>query len=380
MEDCARSDRRTGRLREGSGARNNRLAIVEKVCGNTALAIEELKSRVPMVARGGRLTLERRLTSASCCANWRIDRRCDPIGKRRREIRPRRCRSARGRGVQRGRSRWRGGSSRSDGRPRPRRPGRAHEATRRRDGARGRRSVHTREVLESALAEAHLELPLAIAGDSKLLVLAESGAAAMLEAAADRSRLASVIRLVDGYEALAAAAASMPRIREMREYLAGTGLRAAPDEARGPGKFLATNGHRFAGDRMRTVAGRARAANFDRSSAQPRCVGSALSEIQMDVRAVLPERACAMAEKMDRLELLAGDARRYFNALARLNAIAALGRPKARIWVRGWRNSRVGRAVRVGRFDRARNNDNAAMPKLRVSAGRVVAAGGTRRT
>jgi hypothetical protein len=33
-------------------------------------------------------------------------------------------------------------------------------------------------------------------------------------------------------------------------------------------------------------------------------------------------------EKMDRLELAAGDARRYFDALARLNAIAALGRPE----------------------------------------------------
>jgi hypothetical protein len=31
---------------------------------------------------------------------------------------------------------------------------------------------------------------------------------------------------------------------------------------------------------------------------------------------------------MDRLELAAGDARRYFDALARLNAIAALGRPE----------------------------------------------------
>ncbi|MGC2492304.1 hypothetical protein, partial [Candidatus Binatus sp.] len=33
-------------------------------------------------------------------------------------------------------------------------------------------------------------------------------------------------------------------------------------------------------------------------------------------------------EKMERLELAVGDARRYFDALARLNAIAALGRPE----------------------------------------------------
>ena len=33
-------------------------------------------------------------------------------------------------------------------------------------------------------------------------------------------------------------------------------------------------------------------------------------------------------EKMERLALAAGDARRYFDALARLNAIAALGRPE----------------------------------------------------
>src|SRR5208337_3360890 len=62
------------------------------------------------------------------------------------------------------------------------------------------------------------------------IALAESGAAAMLEAAADRSYVASAIQIAGAYEILAAAAESIPRMRAMREYLAATGLRATPDE------------------------------------------------------------------------------------------------------------------------------------------------------
>ena len=83
-------------------------------------------------------------------------------------------------------------------------------------------------------------------------------------------------------------------------------------------------------------------------------------------------------EKMERLELAAGDARRYFDALARLNAIAALGRPEgAHLGARVAERERARRAMRAARRDRAR--DDAAMLELRLSAWRVIAAGGARR-
>ena len=153
-------------------------------------------------------------------------------------------------------------------------------------------AVRTREVLSSALREANLEMPAANSmAIEKFIALAESGAVAMLEAAADRSYLASAIQIAGAYEVLAAAAESIPRMRAMREYLAATGLARHTGRSRRQGKRLAAIGDRLVGDRVRTAASRAWAANPDGAAAQSRRVGSALSEIQMDLRAVLPERA-----------------------------------------------------------------------------------------
>ena len=122
----------------------------------------------------------------------------------------------------------------------------------------------------------------------------------------------------------------------MREYLAATGLRATADEARARENAWQQSAISFAGDRMRTVASRAGAANPDRAAAQSRRVGSALSEIQINlyVQCYLSAHE-RWLEKMEQLEREAGDARRYFNALSRLNAIAALGTARrCAFWVR----------------------------------------------
>ena len=63
------------------------------------------------------------------------------------------------------------------------------------------------------------------------------------------------------------------------------------------GKFLAAIGDHFDGDRVRTAASRAWPARPDGSAAQSRCARGALSKIQMDLCAMLPERACAMARE-----------------------------------------------------------------------------------
>ena len=190
-------------------------------------------------------------------------------------------------------------------------------------------AVRTREVLASALKEANLEMPAenntVIA---QYIALAESGAVAMLEAAADRSYLASAIQISGAYELLAAAAESIPRMRAMREYLAATGLRATPDE---PGTRENVWQH-SAIISLETECELLRVELGPRIlTGPPRSLDALEARFQKFkwtyVQCYLSAHA-RWLEKMERLALAAVDARRYVDALARLNAIAALGRPE----------------------------------------------------
>ena len=305
--------------------------IIDKVCGNAgALAIDELKSRLPMIAGGSPADARAvpafgallRQLEASTGGVIRLENggaRFDPDAAGAPKVAAFNAALALARRFEPGLTMARDRAGLDAG-------------MKQLDAAMAlavEDAVHTREALESALAEANLKLPLAHReAIATYLVLAESGAAAMLEAAADRSRLASVIQLVDGYEALAAAAAAMPRMREMREYLAGTGLRAAPDE---PGVrenswqqsaivSLETECELLQvelGPRILTGPPR----NLDALEARYQKFKWTYVQCYLSAHS----RWC---EKMDRLDLLAGDARRHFDALARLNAIAALGMPE----------------------------------------------------
>jgi hypothetical protein len=186
-------------------------------------------------------------------------------------------------------------------------------------------AVRTREVLSSALREANLEMPAAnSAAIEKYIALAESGAAAMLEAAADRSYLASAIQVTGAYEVLAAAAESIPRMRAMREYLAATGLRASPDDG-GIRQQLAITSLETECELLRVELGPRIL------TGPPRSLDALEARFQKFkwtyVQCYLSAHA-RWIEKMERFELSANDARRYFDALARLNAIAALGAPE----------------------------------------------------
>jgi hypothetical protein len=190
-------------------------------------------------------------------------------------------------------------------------------------------AVRTREVLASALREANLEMPGAnIAAIAQYIALAESGAAAMLEAAADPSYLASAIQVAGAYEILASAAESIPRMRAMREYLAATGLRATPDDP----------GIRESVWQQSTIVSLETECELLRVELGPRILTGPPRNLDAlearfqkfkwtYVQCYLSAHA-RWLEKMERLALAAGDARRYFDALARLNAIVALGRPE----------------------------------------------------
>jgi hypothetical protein len=303
--------------------------IIEKVCGNTAaIALEDLKSCVPMVARAGTdharttpaigaLLRQLELSTGGVIRSENGGARFDPDAAGAPEVAAFNAALALARRFEPGLTMARDRTGLDAGMMQL-------------DAAMAlavEDAVDTREVLESALAEANLKLPLAHReAIATYLLVAESGAAAMLEAAADRSRLASVIQLVDGYEALAAAAAAMPRMREMREYLAGTGLRAAPDE---PG-VRENSWQQSAVVSLETECELLKVELGPRIlTGPPRNLDALEARYQKFkwtyVQCYLSAHA-RWREKMDRLELLAEDARRHFDALARLNAIAALGR------------------------------------------------------
>jgi hypothetical protein len=190
-------------------------------------------------------------------------------------------------------------------------------------------AMRTREVLSSALREANLEMPAAnTMAIEKFIALAESGAVAMLEAAADRSYLASAIQVAGAYEVLAAAAESIPRMRAMREYLASTGLQATADEA----------GARENSWQQSAITSLETECELLRVELGPRILtGPPRSLDALEARFQKFKWTyvqCYLSaherwiEKMERLELAEADAGRYFDALARLNGIAALGRPE----------------------------------------------------
>ncbi len=302
--------------------------IVEKVCGGTAaIAIEELRSRVPMVARGGLANAEttpavreliRRLEiSTGGVIRFETDAaRFDPDAAGAPEL-------AAFNGALALARRFDAGLT----------------IARDRDGlvARLERldealamavedAIRTREVLGSALKEANLEMPAVnSAAIAEYIALAEPGAAAMIEGASNRSFLASAIQTAGAYQALAAAAESLPRLRAMREYLVATGLRAAPDEmeVREAGQHSAVNSLETECELLQVELGprvlTGTAHTLDALEARFQKFKWTYVQCYLSAHA-------RWREKMERLEHTAGDARRYFAALMRLNAIARLGR------------------------------------------------------
>ena len=305
--------------------------IIQNVCGGTAaLAIEELKSRVPMVARAAapdertlaavRELIRRLEVSTGGVIRFETDAaRFDPQAAGAPELAAFNAALALAR--------------RFDPRLTL-----AHDregldaCLKRLEAAMAgavEAAIRTRGVLASALAEANLEMPAANrAAIAEYIALAESGAAAMLDAAANRSYLASAIQVAAAYEAIAAACESIPRMRSMREYLKATGLHAALSEA-GSSESAPRDSAvvsletecelLMVGLGPRILTGPPR--SLDALEARFQKFKWTYVQCYLSAHA----RWCA---KMDRLELVAADARRYFDALTRLNAIAALGPPE----------------------------------------------------
>lgn len=305
--------------------------IIEKVCGGTAaLALEELKSRVPMVARGGaadertlaavRELLRRLEVSTGGVIRFETDAvRFDPEAAGAPEL------AAFNAALELAR--------RFDPRLTLARDRQRLDASLKRLEAAMADAVEAairiRDVLASALTEANLEMPAANrAAIAEYIRLAESGAAAMLEAAADRSYLASAIQIADAYQAIADACESIPRMRSMREFLTATGLRAAP----GVAGLWESVSRESAVVSLETECELLRVELGPRIlTGPPHSLGALEARFQKFKWTYVQCYLSAHARwrvKMERLELVAADARRYFDALTRLNAIVALGPPE----------------------------------------------------
>jgi hypothetical protein len=181
-------------------------------------------------------------------------------------------------------------------------------------------------VFATALKEANLQVPAEItAAIAEYIELAEAGGRAILDAAGDRSNLASAIKIVDTYEALAAAAAAIPRMQTMREFLVGTALQALPDQSPSLESDSAVTALETECELLQVELG-PRVLN-----SPPRNLDALEARFQKFkwsyVQCYLSAHA-RWREQIERLALEADDARRYFDALTRLNAIAALGRPE----------------------------------------------------
>ena len=179
----------------------------------------------------------------------------------------------------------------------------------------------TREVISSALRESNLPTPAShLAAIAQYIELADSGAAAIIELGNDPARRDAALLVLANYEPIADAAALLPRMRAMREYLAATGLRASADIDRSVESGIAaleTECELLAvelGPRALTGAPR----NLD--ALEARFQKFKWTYVQRYLSAHEEWRA-----KMGRLAIAVEDASRYRDALNRLNLIVALG-------------------------------------------------------
>jgi hypothetical protein len=182
----------------------------------------------------------------------------------------------------------------------------------------------TRQALREALADAHLELPAEHTRTiADYLEFAEGGVQALLKAGNDATSQPAILGVIAAYEKLAGAAEVVPRMRMMREYLDGTALKVSYQLEPGKDPHIAA---------LETEC------QLLRVELEPRVLLGSLKMLDalearfQKFKWTYVQNYLGAHEQwrleMNRLALLAGDVRRYVDALNRLNAITALGPPE----------------------------------------------------
>jgi hypothetical protein len=183
----------------------------------------------------------------------------------------------------------------------------------------------TRSALAAAMAEAHLDLPDAHQrAIDAFISLAEGGPESLMKIAAHPAQRESAVQRIAAYDSLAAAAAVMPRMRAMRDYLHATGLRVSFDDdpARDPRVTSLETECQLLGAEIgpRALDGPPR--NLD-------AVEARFQKFKWTYVQIYRAAHAAWRAEMERMAMAADDARRHLAALARLNTMTALGPPAA---------------------------------------------------
>ncbi|HVB80728.1 MAG TPA: hypothetical protein VNE82_12380 [Candidatus Binataceae bacterium] len=187
-------------------------------------------------------------------------------------------------------------------------------------------------TLEAAHREMRAELkPEDLRALEDFAALAGAGADALVEQAAEPQSRARAERVIAAYEALAAAAAAAPRLREMREYLRATAL--TPDIAESvAGDIVVEDSATDKAVAAAQVECQLLAAAFDSGVLRWESRGFDALEIRFqkfkwNYIQLYQAAHARWRRESERMALELADAREHCGALGRLNSIAALGPP-----------------------------------------------------
>ena len=184
-------------------------------------------------------------------------------------------------------------------------------------------AIRLEHLLSDAMRESGMttstEQSLAI---GEFIALAQGSARALVEIGADPARSEAAIKTVAAFEGIAAAAAALPRLRVMREYLKATGLRASSELP--PGRDATIVALETECELLAIETGPRALSSIPRAleALEARFQKFKWTYVQLYTAAHENWRA-----ELARLHPIAEDAHRHLEALKRLNAISALGPP-----------------------------------------------------
>ena len=198
------------------------------------------------------------------------------------------------------------------------------------------RAVEAAHRVGTTLDAAHRELRAELKPEHRqtlddFIALADAGAGALVEQAAEAQSRARAERVIAAYEGLATAAVAAPRLREMREYLRATEL--MPDLAGNVAGDIVGGGS--AVDKAVAAAQvECQLLLAALETAMPRWDSRGFDTLQIrfqkfkwnyiQIYQAAHER---WRRENERIAIELADAREHFGALGRLNSIAALGAP-----------------------------------------------------
>jgi len=180
------------------------------------------------------------------------------------------------------------------------------------------------EALKTAARNgAHKFLPEHLSALADFSALAGAGPAALLEVAADKERRAAAVNAISVYETVARAAAAVPRLGAMSEYLEATGLIAETPVETQDSEIIKLE------TECRLLAAELDSRGPVRNPQTLEALEARFNKFKWSYAQRYRDAHARFRTQMIALFGVAEDAERHLDALARLDSIAALGAPAA---------------------------------------------------